>query len=271
LFKGFLHDSAAKWKELERDHADAILSFTNLNFTNYGSMWTAGVKSANKLEMKLGDFFNQPVDKNASSAPYASFLAFLKPKTIRDDNNEALEDHLEIRADTNFVSNFPRDVLATPIHAAPTGHSFAFQMVGKKLWLLMSPEEMEKYSPICTPATLLTKGSEREFFASKPSTLIAVQEEGDLLFFPVHWGHAVLTKEGPNVMLVLREKALLAGFLRQPRRLIEGLLSLIVTSANVRIFSHKHVNPVQQQLTMKGDAKSACASQWSEWMRSNPF
>jgi hypothetical protein len=217
--------------------------------------------------MKLREFFQKPYEKDTNIAAYASFLKFLKPNVVRDENNTPIEDYIPMRTDTNFMSNFPRDVIASPIHASPTAHSYSFQLVGKKMWLLMSPEDMESYHAINTPSTMIMKGSEAEYFMKKASIPYVLQEEGDFFFFPVNVGHAVLTMEGPNVMLNLRQVAVLDSFKRQPWRLIEALVSLFSTNIAVRSFSHKHVNPLQKVLLMGSNADSTCASTWSRWFR----
>lgn len=44
--------------------------------------------------------------------------------------------------------------------------------IGRKMWIFISPSDMEKYDPVCTPSTLLLKGSEQEFFQYKVDNII---------------------------------------------------------------------------------------------------
>jgi hypothetical protein len=267
LFKGFLLNPEKQWADIAQSHENVSLSFTTLNFTSYGSMWTAGVKSGEKVEMSLGEFLTAPQDPTSKTALYASFIQFLQSNVVVDATGKSIEEFIDVRADTNFLSNFPRDVLATPIHAAPLGNSFAFLYAGRKFWLMASPESMEKYHAINTPSTMLLSGSEKTYFTEEDQVLVADQEPGDLLYFPGHWGHAVVTKEGPNAMCVLREGSAVQSFMRQPWRTIEAVIALKTTDAAVRVFSHKHVSSVQKTLLMADSVSSPCADKWSAWMR----
>ncbi|RYG67368.1 hypothetical protein EON64_07595 [archaeon] len=264
-FKGFLTDPLGKWQKIETEHHDTFLSFTYLNLTGYGSVWTAGGRPEEKVDLQLGTFFDLPVEQHR--APYASFLTFLKPRTVVDDAGHELGDYVSVRADTNFLGNFPRDVMATPIHAAAYPNTYALQYIGTKLWVFMSPEDMERYNPINSPSTLLQTGSEAAFFRDTPAVSISVADPGDLVYFPPHWGHAVVTKAGPNVMFALREPALLSAFLRAPFRLIEGVVNLYMTPQDERQFSHKRPNPVQRAFLMATVANSPCRDLWGEMMR----
>eukprot|EP01031_Cornospumella_fuschlensis_P040665 gene40665-49580_t len=49
-FKGFIADPTAKWKKIESEHYDSMLSFTYLNLTGYGSMWTPGALPAERVD-----------------------------------------------------------------------------------------------------------------------------------------------------------------------------------------------------------------------------
>jgi hypothetical protein len=97
--------------------------------------------------------------------------------------------------------------------------------------------------------------------------MVVVQEEGDFLFFPPHWGHSVVTQAGPNVMLNLRQAHLSLSFMRQPWRMIETLLSMASIKASRHIFNPQHLNPVQRILLFGSVANSVCESVWSVMLR----
>lgn len=91
--------------------------------------------------------------------------------------------------------------------------------------------------------SFLTTGNEEQFFAASRVLSIAVVEEGDVLFFPPQWLHAVVTSKGPNFMLNLRNVALLKSFFVNPFRFMEwGLATtmeylLVMTSCGASILN----------------------------------
>ncbi len=97
--------------------------------------------------------------------------------------------------------------------------------------------------------------------------IVAVQEEGDFLYFPPNWGHAVLTKKGPNAMLNLRETAVDSSFMELPFRAIEAVLAVITSKFSNRIYSHTHLSVLQKALTFHSNmTDSPCASLWKEML-----
>jgi hypothetical protein len=182
LFKSFIKDSINEWRKIENIHNDVKLSFSELEIKGRGSIWLSGVKPlksshdrsginiSSASDIKLKDFFALPSVTATQTIYYASFISFLQRHSVRDNRNQSLEELLNIKADTNFVSNFPQDILATPIHASALGNSYSIQYVGKKLWVFLSPNEMEQFSPVCSPSTLLLEGSEAQYLSSKVSS-----------------------------------------------------------------------------------------------------
>jgi hypothetical protein len=80
--------------------------------------------------MRLGDFYEESSKLPSNRALYASFVQFLNASSVSDSSN-SITNNLKVKADTNFISNFPHDIIATPIHAAPLAHSYALQYLGK--------------------------------------------------------------------------------------------------------------------------------------------
>ena len=144
------------------------------------------------------------VSRNDGTSLFASFVTFLDKRGIDIALNNAT---IDIVTDTNFISNFAHDVISSRLHAAVPIESFAMQLQGKKLWLFMPPSDTQNFSPIGHGPSFLTTGNEEKYFASKRFIQAAVQDAGDLLYFPPQWAHAVVTQAGPNFMLNMRRLA----------------------------------------------------------------
>lgn len=81
-------------------------------------------------------------DQNTSTSIFASFIRFLDKEAI----DIALKNPtVKIHADTNFISNFEKDVLSTRFHSAQPINSYSVQLQGRKLWMFMDPK-VSKYS-----------------------------------------------------------------------------------------------------------------------------
>jgi len=267
LFKGYIKDPAAKWAAMEKTVADQPIPFNNMELNSFGNMWLSGNTLKDHSNYTIPEILAKKMDPDAKEAQYASFATFL------DMSHPTLNDETvptNVLRDTNFVSNFPQDVLGTAIHGAPMAESFSIMYVGRKLWLMAPPHNMEKFDALSTPPTMLLKGSEKQYFdmlKTEGTPLhYAAQEEGDMLFFPPFWGHAVITKAGPNVMLNFRKMSLMRPFMNNPFRFFEAVMSSIVMNAN---FNQRRRSPTdikQQEWAYPyrhgEDYSSSCKDTW---------
>lgn len=155
------------------------------------------------VETTLGEAMSA-ASRNDGTSLFASFVTFLDKRGIEIALNYP---NVDIITDTNFISNFAEDVVSSRLHAAVPIESFAMQLQGKKLWLFMPPSQTQQFSPIGHGPSFLTTGTEERYFASHRYVRAAVQEAGDLLYFPPQWAHAVVTQAGPNFMLNMRRLA----------------------------------------------------------------
>ena len=264
LFKGYVKEPAARFASMGLD--EKVVLFSEVEITSFGNIFLGGLSPVGSVNRTLGEVLNSDTDLSATKALYASFQSFLDIQTA-DPTIPT-----NVMADTNFVSNFPRDVLSTHIHAAPLIDSFAVQYLGRKVWVMVAPEDMESYNPISSPATYVTRGSEKEFFSRTSPVLLAVQEEGDMLYFPPHWGHAVMTRAGPNVMLNYRVPAVNPfKQAKTARRFAEALTSALINRLMAFRIAHSHekLSPLNRDLRALGNAERAkggydspCADTW---------
>jgi hypothetical protein len=164
LFKNIIKNPAKKWDAIFNEYQETEITFTEINIVDFGNMWVGGSIPGEKVTVKLKEFFERTENSDGNKTLFASFVKFVDPKYVADDSNDGFTQSTSIQADTNFLSNFPYDVLATPIHAAPIVNSYSLQYVGRKMWLFIPPQEMEQYDAVSTPATFLTKGNEADFF-----------------------------------------------------------------------------------------------------------
>lgn len=270
IFKNYIKDPAKLWKRYEAALANKEIPFNIMELNGFGNMWLSGNTLTNHINATIPDIlWNIPVDPDQKFAHYASFAAFLD-LSHPDFQDETVPTN--VFRDTNFVSHFPQDVLGTPIHGAPMAESYSIQYVGRKLWAMAPPHHMERFDALSTPPTLLMKGSEKIYFdmlkKEGAPLYIAAQEEGDMLFFPPFWGHAVVTKAGPNVMLNFRRPSLLRPFIANPFRWLEALVSGIVMNAD---FNQRRRSPTDVKLQSYAypyrhgeNFDSPCKNRWKE-------
>jgi hypothetical protein len=67
-------------------------------------------------------------------------------------------------------------------------------------------------------------------------------DEGDVLYFPPQWVHAVITSKGPNFMLNLRNGAFLKSLFANPFRFLEWGLATAIEKSLVFICSHQYIS-----------------------------
>ncbi len=264
MFRKFLKHPVEDWKQLELQYTNETVSFNTGEQFHRGGLWASGAQSTGKMDMKIGEFFNQK--QINSSIQYCSFVRFLDPKFVQDVEGHSLNEFINVGFDTNFLSNFNEDLLATPIHAAPLVKSYSLQYVGKKLWVFFRPEEMELFDPINIPSTNVMTGNEVEYMKNRNHLLVVVQEEGDFFYFPPHWGHAVFTKKGPNVMINFRELDPMLSLKINFWRGLEGLLVRWTTSSKIKLFNPLNGLQVLKRLETfpKFGKESPCASRFSQ-------
>jgi hypothetical protein len=246
LFKRFLKQPDSAWKRIVDKHAEAPLLFSEVEELSFGNMWLPGIRPFGKVESTLHEVVSEATAEGEKSF-FASFLPFLDEDSARIVLNMTKEEYKSIITDTNFVSNFRRTTLATAIHSAVPANSYGVQLAGKKLWLFMPPHEMEKFNAINVGPTIPFSGSEVEAVHSMGKYIVAVQEEGDLLFFPPQWGHAVVTKAGVNVMCNIRETAILKSLATNFWKVPEAIFAKLYLDG-FTVFNHARLNEAQAEM-----------------------
>jgi hypothetical protein len=129
----------------------------------------------------LDEAWNAAQSDREGKSFFASFVPFLSKESMALMLNSTDTSHIKI--DTNFVSNFAVDVLATHIHFALVKSS-SIQLVGTKFWVFMDPTTCESFEPLSTPTIYMIKGSDKEYFEGQESIPVALQDEKDFLYFP---------------------------------------------------------------------------------------
>ena len=248
LFKKFVKNPEDIWDRVVKKHGNTSLTFADAEVVSFGNVFLRGIKTFGKIQTTLSNVVSSAETLSASNRSFfASFLPFLDEESSRDILNMTPDELKLMIIDTNFVSNFINDTTSTAIHSAAPPDSFGVQLVGRKLWIFVPPAIMEQYDAVNMGPTVLLHGNEKSLVNRMGHYTIAVQEEGDLLFFPPQWGHAVVTKAGVNVMCNVRLAALGKSLLTNARKLLEaGIAKLYLDGAAP--FSHAGLNPPQQKI-----------------------
>lgn len=262
LFKKFLLNPEEKWKKVIQKHKDSPLMFSEVEIKSFGNVFLPGIRNFGKVEATLLEAVSE-VERPSNRSFFASFAPFLDADTSKLILNMTDDEYKSILIDTNFVSNFKETVLATAVHSAVPPNSYGIQLMGRKLWVFLPPDEMESFDAINVGPTILFSGSEAEMADRSGRYIIAVQEEGDLLFFPPQWGHAVVTKSGINVMCNVREFAIAKSFFTYPRKVLEGLFAKFHLEGFGSPFNHARLNKAQQKMKSYLEPRYAAGSNFA--------
>lgn len=123
-------------------------------------------------------------------------------KTFSPDAVASMSSNKSVLFSTSFVSNFPGSRISTGTHAAMVV-SLAFQLVGKKVWLLHSLEKSSSHYWHRT-AWRLWPNCLQEWLSGMKTPYVATTGPGDILYFPLAYQHLVYSEKGLNVMTNIR-------------------------------------------------------------------
>lgn len=156
------------------------------------------VLSANETYRRLG----------AGEQIYISFdnyFANNNPQFVEDMNlKEAIPEVKKWILHTFFVSNFSQSTLGSPFHAAPQDNFF-FQCRGRKHWYYVSPHDLKYTSAyIANGVTWVSNYIDEKLIVDRLTIHEAKLEEGDMMYNPPFWLHAVGTVPGFTVSVANR-------------------------------------------------------------------
>jgi hypothetical protein len=252
LFKRFLSEPEDVNKQIKHLHRSDKILFTNVSLESFGNTWMNGIRPFGSVEMTVEDAFGM-VNEESSNSVFASFVPFLEKESI----NIALKNpSMEVHGDSNFISNFKEEVLSTRFHSAIPIDSYSLQLQGRKLWIFMDPKMSQRYSPLGYAPNFFTTGNEEMFFRDLhnhgANFKLALAEEGDLLYFPPQWPHAVITSKGPNFMLNMRVAVPLKSLFVNPFRFVEWALGTAIVKATGqkprKIFSYAQMRGFNKRM-----------------------
>lgn len=138
LFKKYLENPQDIMSKIKAVHANDSILFTNVSLESFGNLWMNGIRPYGHVQMTLAEAMSL-AEQNQASSIFASFVSFMQKETADLALKNAT---FPIRVDTNFISNFERDVVSTRFHSATPIESFSVQLQGRKLWIFMNPEVM---------------------------------------------------------------------------------------------------------------------------------
>ena len=132
---------------------------------------------------------------------YLSFEPFLIEEEIYELIGKEIGS--KTHKDSNFIGNFKETIVTANTHGAPLGMSWAVQIQGKKTWFLWHPDVAYAMNGDWFARTVFPGGGSEAKLFSYPTYKVVVNP-GEVLTFPPHWMHTVITHAGPNILLNLR-------------------------------------------------------------------
>ena len=180
VFRKFIENSKEIWAKIFEENKNATFYQPEVEVKSFGNMFLPGTRVYldRSRNISLGDFL---IRKGNGNSYYASFTSFLQPDTIEKILGLfATENFVK---DTNFISNFPADVFATPLHSATYVESYSLQLVGRKLWVWVPPSEMEQIGVVSThTANFPYGGSESSYLGKFNNIQYSLVDEGMLTY-----------------------------------------------------------------------------------------
>jgi hypothetical protein len=163
IFREFKQDHASVWEKLYAEHENDNLSQAKIEEMSFGNMFMAGTRTY--IHNIRNVTVRQILDPANTDSYYASFASFLTLENVADVLGTIPPTY---HLDTNFISNFKRDVTASPIHSTTYVTSYSLQLVGQKIWVWAPPADMERIGAISAhTANYHYKGSEADYFKSR--------------------------------------------------------------------------------------------------------
>jgi hypothetical protein len=105
---------------------------------------------------------------------------------------------------TLFLSNFTAATLGSPFHAAPNDNFF-FQCRGRKHWYYISPQDLHYTSAyIQNGVTFVSNYISEDEIVKRMTIYESHLEEGDMMYNPPFWLHAVGTPPGMTISVANR-------------------------------------------------------------------
>lgn len=233
LFKKFLPNVEEIWSNIYELKKDAEITFTDIEIKAFGNTFYRGCKHHGTRQATMREVMSSATDSSSNNSLFASFIPFIDREAMEEILPGVPRDRFML--DSNFISNFKEDLVSSAFHAASAVTSYSIQLVGTKMWVFSNPLQMEKYNPITMPATIPSGASEADFFTENKEIPIVVEEAGDMLVFPPHWAHAVISKKGPNVMVNLREFRILDAIKANGFRIFQFVLLKMINRIKNRV------------------------------------
>jgi len=151
---------------------------------------------------------------------YLSFDWQLLQRFLKGDQtldlNEYFPDEFQEKALQNlFLSNFSSNILASSFHAASNFNWF-LQCRGAKRWWMVAPEYISYLGVWAQGMIYLPSNhNEKEIIEHLPMHMVDT-DEGDMLFIPAFWMHAVATRAGFSFALANRMDYFWNAFFAHP-------------------------------------------------------
>jgi hypothetical protein len=152
---------------------------------------------------------NETLDHMKKGAPlFAAFdNVFFKsdnPELVQDMELSKFFPGVDFLLNTLFVSGFPKKTLGSPFHAAPN-ENFFFQCRGRKHWYFVPPHHLKYTGAYMNRGVIYTSQyTDEALILDRLPIYEAFLEEGDFLFNPSYWLHAVGSAAGCNIAVANR-------------------------------------------------------------------
>jgi hypothetical protein len=115
VFKQFTLNQDKKIEELLEIEGDTMVDFTDMELETFGNLFFPGAKKLGRINDTLKNALQSAQE---GKTLFASFTSFLTEKSIPVVAGNITDKGIGFMLDSNFVSNFPNDLVSTEFHAA---------------------------------------------------------------------------------------------------------------------------------------------------------
>jgi hypothetical protein len=175
VFRNFRPNATDMWEKVYEEYKDHIFLQPEVEIKSFGNMFMPGTRTHVKKSRNI-TLEQVLAPESDGISYYISFGRFLKEDSI--SKLLGLVPNF-FTADTNFISNFASDVTASILHSTTYVSSYSLQLIGRKLWIWVSPEEMENIGIISAhTANYPFQGSENDYFKQIKGLKYSLVEPG---------------------------------------------------------------------------------------------
>lgn len=207
ICKGLLKDNACrKWDfDYLLEHSNRTQIFDNQLLEPVPGHRRAFMRvEYPRTKVSIEETFRRMKQGDPVYVSFDNYYIERNPTLLNDLNLKNYFPNMKWILHTAFISNFTQPTLGSPFHAAPNDNFF-FQCRGNKQWYYMEPSQLKYVAAYVSKGVTLTTDAMSEVdIVDRVKIYQGFVEEGDMMYNPPFWLHAVGTTKGITISVANR-------------------------------------------------------------------